>query len=66
MDGYILLNRDDESSACGILDDASYPILGGAVVRLPNPNPRLSNFSFPLTPGSICSRPKSERSRPSP
>lgn len=27
MDGYILLSRQDDSSACGILDDASYPIL---------------------------------------
>lgn len=27
MDGYILLSRDHQSAACGILEDASYPVL---------------------------------------
>lgn len=30
VNGYIYLSRDEESESCGILQDASYPVLDGA------------------------------------
>jgi hypothetical protein len=31
VNGYIMLSKDDDAAACGILEDASYPIMDDTV-----------------------------------